>query len=215
MLFQIDAQHKSLASAMLTWLAFSLRPLTIRELVEAIALSSHVGENELGFEYEEYRLSDPNDIAVICPGLIQVRKPFKSFSSSKVSSLPENSKRNTSHYNSEHDVTGYSDLDEVSLAHFSVKEYLTSSYLPEILSDGYHLNEADSHVSIAHACLRYLLIYLNGEEYSIESLDSTYPLAQYAARFWSKLDSNSQLSDAIANFINSQSCEDRRRVQSM
>ncbi|KAE9366849.1 ankyrin [Stipitochalara longipes BDJ] len=184
MLFQIDRQHRSLASAMLTWLTFSLRPLTIRELVEAIALSSHLGESELGFEYDEYRLSDPNDIALICPGLIQVRKPFENCNSSEAYGSLENRSLNVYHYGSEHEATGYSDLDEVSLAHFSVKEYLTSSYLPELLSNGYHLKEADSHVLIAYACLRYLLIHLNEEKCSLTSLNSTYPLAQYAARFW-------------------------------
>lgn len=103
------------------------------------------------------RLPDIRDILTICSGLITVTE------ASNVSS----------------------GLEEVRLAHSTVKEYLT---IPGVLvgrnpGHGIYFDEKVSHNLIARTCLAYLL-YFNIDHTFTPDDHESYPLAQYAAQYW-------------------------------
>jgi hypothetical protein len=69
---------------------------------------------------------------------------------------------------------------ELRLAHFSVKEYLTSDRLDNDIAQ--KLQEVVAKASIATVCLAYLL-HLD-LDLPTKELKKTFPLAQYCARYW-------------------------------
>jgi hypothetical protein len=56
------------AKRILTWLCFSLRPVTVQEIVEGPMVEP--GENS-GLNGDRH-LQDPNDVVGICPGLLSM-----------------------------------------------------------------------------------------------------------------------------------------------
>ena len=64
-LLQIDEDYRREAYVALQWLAFSLRPLTLAEVAEAIVVRP-----DSGFISAEERLRDPHDILLICSSLV-------------------------------------------------------------------------------------------------------------------------------------------------
>ncbi|KAK1838141.1 pfs domain-containing protein [Colletotrichum chrysophilum] len=71
-------------------------------------------------------------------------------------------------------------MKELQLAHFSVKEYLISDRLQQNISRIF--TEAQATASITEVCLAYLLEL--DHSLSVKSVRQSYPLAQYAARYW-------------------------------
>ncbi|EXA31813.1 hypothetical protein FOVG_16955 [Fusarium oxysporum f. sp. pisi HDV247] len=65
MLFRIPAEDRGIAHEALTWLCFSLRPLRLRELAEAVILCE--GDTFLD---NDARLADPAVLLEVCQGLI-------------------------------------------------------------------------------------------------------------------------------------------------
>jgi len=70
----------------------------------------------------------------------------------------------------------------IQFAHFSVKEYLTSSRLAEAKdsTSRFHISMTPSHTTVAQACLG-ILLHLD-ENVTADS--RTFPLARYAAEHW-------------------------------
>ncbi len=64
----IKAEYCSYAFKILQWLVFSVRPLSIQEAAEILAIDE---EAERGFN-PEYRLEDPRDILTICSSLVTI-----------------------------------------------------------------------------------------------------------------------------------------------
>ncbi len=64
----IKAEYYSYAFKILQWLVFSVRPLSIQEAAEILAIDE---EAERGFN-PEYRLEDPRDILTICSSLVTI-----------------------------------------------------------------------------------------------------------------------------------------------
>ena len=64
----IKAEYCSYAFKILQWLVFSVRPLSIQEAAEILAIDE---EAERGFD-PEYRLEDPRDILTICSSLVTI-----------------------------------------------------------------------------------------------------------------------------------------------
>jgi len=64
----IKAEYYSYAFKILQWLVFSVRPLSIQEAAEILAIDE---EAERGFD-PEYRLEDPRDILTICSSLVTI-----------------------------------------------------------------------------------------------------------------------------------------------
>ena len=113
------------------------------------------------------RLPHPRDLFVVCSSLL-----------------------------SAHDGTTREEIEEpVSLAHYSVKEYLLSG-----LSDGpcskFHIDEPVAHAIVAKACIVYLLHLSSSSADEIH----TFPLAEYASHYWHKhvdLAAESSFSDTV------------------
>ena len=103
------------------------------------------------------RLSDVRDILTICSGLITVTE------ASNVSP----------------------GLEEVRLAHSTVKEYLTAPSISvgSTPRQTITFDEKVSHKIIARTCLAYLLYFDIDHTFAPEDKES-YPLAQYAAEYW-------------------------------
>jgi len=75
---------------------------------------------------------------------------------------------------------GTKKLRELQLAHFSVKEYLTSSKLVEPFQ--YKFSEANARGCITLVCLTYLMCLDHDSQ--ISKIDAAFPLARYSARYW-------------------------------
>ena len=155
----IDEEYQQYASHVLQWLAFSLRPLHLKEIAEVVAID--ISEHPK-FDPQR-RLPDPEDVVKICSSLITV----------------------TDHM-SEHDDFNYLYSETygpyVALAHFSVKEYLTSDRIRQGKAGRFHVDETDCHVTLTKDCLAYLFHF--DESGSLTSnVFVEYPLAQYAAMY--------------------------------
>ncbi|MCJ1387554.1 hypothetical protein MMC18_000397 [Xylographa bjoerkii] len=76
-------------------------------------------------------------------------------------------------------------LEEVRLAHSTVKDYLTSVHFPTRSTSEHDIGfeESGSHQFIARICLTYL-IYLDDSHLQEPELGSKFPLAKYAATYW-------------------------------
>lgn len=154
----IDEDNLKDALKLFRWLVFSDRPLRVKELAEAVAISFR---EQPSFSPED-RLRHPTDLLRICPSLVSLHQAEDGDDTSE-------------------DVLNY----EVRLAHYSVREYLVSSWAS--------LAETPSQMFIAESCLVYLLhlgqaAINSGAEFhrSMEpvALDEEYPLCAYAARYW-------------------------------
>ena len=148
----IPQSIKRKAIRILQFLAFSERPLRIEEAVDAIAVDTK------GDQYfnPKRRMPNPQEITRYCSSLVVV-----------VSTKEHSYNKDDGHL-------------ELHLAHFSVKEYLTSDQLDKRIAQDFQ--EVAAKVSIAKVCLAYLLHLDQG--FPIKEIKETFPLAQYSARYW-------------------------------
>ena len=151
MLLSIDDDLQDQALIALKWLAFSIRPLSIAELAEAVVVNPLA---DPPFNPQD-RLFDPDDILGILPGLVTVSSPEKDLEKRR----------------------------KISLAHFSVKEYLLSNRIRDGPSSKFSLVANDANFSITEICLSYQLQVINSPTISAHTLQK-YPLLEYAARYW-------------------------------
>ncbi|OWT42470.1 NACHT and ankyrin domain protein [Pochonia chlamydosporia 170] len=148
----IPSEYKQNAVRILQFLTYSERPLRIEEVVDAIAVDT---EGEQYFN-PKHRMPDPREVACYCSSLVvTVSKQ------------------------------GHSDNDddkpvELQLAHFSVKEYLTSSRHDK--DSGQIFRDEVAEASIATVCIAYLL-HLD-QDIPIHQIRKAFPLAQYSAMYW-------------------------------
>ena len=163
--------HKARAIAILRWILFALRPLTVRELAEAIAMTV----DSPGDTYPHDELPDSWDQGYVDEQYVN------SYIRRSCGSLVE--------------LRGHSEnkplaLHTVHFVHFSVKEYL-------LRSD--HLNNDQSrlericfpdggkeHNQLARLCLQYLCYDVFGEKSDFQDRRriQVYPFLAYAAKSW-------------------------------
>jgi hypothetical protein len=125
---KISPLNSQEALTTLRWISFATRPIFIEELIEVCALNL---DAEPEFDVtERYR---PGDILDLLPGLITINPPLKA--------------AETPLYNT-HVVT---------LAHFSVQEYLLGPRIMSSSASPYSLETVYSNHCIARCCLAYLL----------------------------------------------------------
>jgi hypothetical protein len=157
----IDAQYHREAIAALQWLAFSEQPLSIEELAEAAVINLKA---DPPFAPEE-RLSDPRDILQILSSLVTVSTTRKIHN------------RNVWRL--------YEEIEEIKLAHYSVKEYLISDRIKPKLASTFCMTHITAHRYIAESCLLYIMSYdyMENKSSSDEDLED-FPLLEYACRFW-------------------------------
>ncbi len=165
----------------------SFHPLDVKEVADIVAINT-------GKPYydPEDRYSTPRELLSVCSGLVSTRT----------------SERKGGKYRYEE-----FEIEELRLAHFSVKEYLVSDRVSLSSASKYKLDEASCHGTLANLCISYLLRY--GEDiYDRQSVTKTSdpeaqeswieqpetesdghfedlmlceisPFAPYAAMFWS------------------------------
>ncbi|KAI5357718.1 Putative NACHT nucleoside triphosphatase, heterokaryon incompatibility [Septoria linicola] len=181
MLVRIEEMDRTDALTALRWLAFSHRPLTLGELVDA-SVTDPSGEGEVdsdnrgGVEDVLAMLSD----LIIVDGDNERANTGKRTSSGHSSDAPGHDSLTARTYD---DVSG---TTRVRLAHFSVKEYLVSERILHSNAQYFHLRESREHHYIAQSCLSYGLHYSTSAERTGTPRDFTiFPLLEYAAQYWS------------------------------
>jgi hypothetical protein len=159
------------ARKILTWLTYAERPLTA---IEVLQVTGIVTEDAHRFDEDEV-LEDSSDILRICSSLVSIgigTRDVEEFSDDDASD-------GESVYS---DINAELDVTYIRLAHFSVKEYLVSSRpcIPR-----YILKDHEPHDMLARCCLVYLLRF-HKDEWRSSDCESDFPLARYAARYWTK-----------------------------
>ncbi|ORY56389.1 uncharacterized protein BCR38DRAFT_505334 [Pseudomassariella vexata] len=146
----IPPNHMHYAKRLLQFLSFSERPLRIDEAVDAIAVDTASRPR-----FDPQNGSPIPEISKYCYSLVVLftkkSNPYK-----------------------DEMVT------EIQLAHFSVKEYLTSNRLAKSIKMDFE--EAAARASISEACLAYLLDL--DQTCKPQEIIKSYPMAQYSAQYW-------------------------------
>ena len=156
----IPEEHKQNATRILQFLTYSERPLRIEEAIDAIVVDAEADQH---FD-PKYRMPDPHEISCYCSGLVVlVSAKGHSYDEDEDDSYDEDDK-----------------TIKLQLAHFSVKEYLTSNRLDKDIAQSFQ--EIVAKASIAIVCLAYLL-HLDLVP-SIAEIQGRFPLAQYCAKYW-------------------------------
>lgn len=133
----IDEVYREDAKNALMWLAFAGRPLQLTEIAEATVLRCY-SNPPLD---PEQRFPDPRDILEILSSLVTVTDSFMSSSDrwDKFDNL---------------------DLQAtVTLAHYSVQEYLVSDRIKDSAVGYFSLTEVISNNDVSLSCLKYLLYH--------------------------------------------------------
>ncbi|KAL7904284.1 ankyrin repeat-containing domain protein [Trichoderma velutinum] len=164
MLQCIDANFQPQVIASLKWLTFSIWPLAIDELAEIFVLPSTSND---GFD-KMSRLFSSMDVLKYFPGLIVTEERYTG---------PEFMEKRRG-------------ILHVRLAHFSIKEYLTSDRILQSRASVFAFTEADAHMHIGRLCLAYHLHISstakisNYDEYN--EVYHEYKLAKYASKNWTE-----------------------------
>lgn len=162
MLQSIDASFQPQVIASLKWLAFSISPLEVEQLAEIFALPLTFND---GFESMSHLFSSM-DVLRYFPGLL-VTEEGETWNR-------DGTRRKTLH---------------VRLAHFSIKEYLTSDRIFYGHSSVFAFTEADAHMHIASFSLAYHLHIsstTNVPDLDEYSSDYKFQLVKYAAQNWAE-----------------------------
>ncbi|RKK58517.1 hypothetical protein BFJ69_g17388 [Fusarium oxysporum] len=141
---RIPPERKHKAIRLLQFLVCSERPLTLKEAVDVIAVRI---DSRPGYFDPEDRIPRPSEITRFCPSLVSiVQGPHGSQDA----------------------------VEELQLAHFSVKEYLLNYQIQGFL-------HAEASIVIAQTCLTYLTSL---ENCGVAMIKSQFPFAKYAAKIW-------------------------------
>jgi ankyrin repeat protein len=179
----ISGENKQSAVRILQLLTYSEQPLSVAEVVDAIA----VDITEKPHFDPKYRMPDPDEILVYCSSLVVMVPMWVDFDdrvtyeeySDEDSEKDDNS--DNIHTNGKHASGKPMEATMVlQLAHFSVKEYLISGRFRGPLSS--ELHETTARVSVAMVCLSYLLQF--DRCLSHRKIVARFPFAKYCAVSW-------------------------------
>ncbi|KAF2023238.1 hypothetical protein EK21DRAFT_81382 [Setomelanomma holmii] len=124
----ISEDDSAYAMRILQWLTFSVRPLCIEEISEIVAIDA---ARDPAFDRDEM-LEDPLDALNICSSLITIITAEKGYDGRPFNNI-------------------------VSLAHYSVQEYLISDRIMRGKAKQYNMREADCHDEMTRAPLKYIV----------------------------------------------------------
>jgi hypothetical protein len=161
-ILQLESYQRRRALAILRWAFFAMRPLTVREIVDALIIFDDNDDcddllrDELPDFLDRYFVDD--EIIGLCNGLVV-------FSRTGTSS----------------DVS----LATIHLSHHSVREFLVTAPFPQFHTDGdgvpFHDHTAHNN-RLASLCLRYL--QFQGAWENEDGAHCPCPFIDYAARLW-------------------------------
>ncbi|EGX53213.1 hypothetical protein AOL_s00006g591 [Orbilia oligospora ATCC 24927] len=178
---KIPEEHEQPAIRILQFLTYSERPLRIEEAVDMIAVDIDT-EGDSYFD-PKYRMPDHSEILCYCSSLV----------------VAVTKKGNSNDTNNK--------TTDLQLAHFSVKEYLTSDRAIDYIAQ--HFREVQAKASMAKVCLAYLL-HLD-VDLPTKPLTETFPFVLYCARYWIRFaavaeNENQTLRDFIKRFFDTKRC---------
>jgi hypothetical protein len=158
----IDEIHRESALKLLQFLTFSVEKVSLSQAVEVLATDPDAKNGSL---FDPERRYNPSDVLALCLGLVAMTIP-----------------------NTETSYPGHIVNDEgksepqITLAHFSVREYLVSESL-RIHSklSFYHCDEKLANTSIAKTCVAYLLQF---EQRIGRDIHMSHRFRSYAAEHW-------------------------------
>jgi len=186
----IEEQYREAAHTALQWLAFSVRPLRLEEIVEVVAV---VLGGSTGFLDE--RPSNPQDALGICSSLVTISSnsndELSDTSNDESSHTPNDELPDTSNdglsdaSNDDLSDTSNKQTSQIYLAHYSVKEYLTSDRILAGSASAFACFETSANRNITELCLTYLSSLERPDTLTYGSL-TAFPLLSYASRFWFK-----------------------------
>ena len=131
MLDAVDEDYIEDVRRILSCLVYSFYPLSVQEIADTVAI---VSSDEIFYDIN-YRLRDSRDVFTMCPGLIITTRSIR-----------------TTHIGDRH-----MPIDELRLAHYSVKEYLVSGRLSSPRLSNFILESSLTHETLTRLCIRYLL----------------------------------------------------------
>ncbi|THY28239.1 hypothetical protein D6D00_04385 [Aureobasidium pullulans] len=193
------------AIKVLQFLAFSNRPMSLRELVDAIATDP---DSSVLFDVED-RLAPPHAIIGYCSSLVRVTiqtveyeqagSAFVSASTypypSSIEPAPASDARSELHLEAGSDAgseTEYEYEPQLELAHFSVKEYLLLHRNETPYQESFRIPVANA--MIASTCLAYLWTLqkthlpkptkVTPHVMELSEIQTKFPLTDFAARHW-------------------------------
>lgn len=172
MIRDIPEVSKPKAITVLRLLVYSERPLTVDELVDALAVDLR---NSPKFD-PSFRLPRPKEVTLYCPSLVT--------STCERKIRKGKTKKPT-----------FRDQIVVRLAHSSVKEYLTSDRLEAYFQQ--QMEESTSRASLATICVSYLSHI--DRDMSKSEIKKAYPLGRYSARAWLDHAASRRLGDKVAD----------------
>lgn len=162
-LLDINANYRQEAIGALQWLAFSERPLAIRELAEAVVVDPR---KEIPYDLED-RFLDSCDILKILSTLVTT---YETEDSSQDDTM-------------------------IRMAHFSVKEYLTSERNRAGSAAQFSVTSIDAHHFLTKSCLLYMKYYASAHrrcgkdlrgasDHEFTERFEEAPLLKYSCSFW-------------------------------
>jgi len=155
---EIKKPNRCLAQRVLHCLVVAIRPLSVAELAEVLAVDFDDSEGIPRLN-ADWRWEDQEQALLIaCSSLISIVEGGDNDSFVEIG-----------------------DLRVVQFSHFSVKEFLTSSRLSTASGEvsAYRIDLENAHAILAQACLGILL-----QDEVDENTFKDHPLAQYAAKHW-------------------------------
>ncbi|KAF8538664.1 ankyrin repeat-containing domain protein [Trichophaea hybrida] len=156
-----DIQQRERALDILRWTMFAIRPLTVRELVECLAITKDTTEfpvEELPSVIDQKYLS--SEILPLCGSLVVIKRPNEGENG------PEDFASSTIH-----------------LAHFSVKEFLLKSEHTIDPTFSFFRDSRRNHARLADICLTYLLLqnFSDGPTDALSVRKQQFAFLEYAA----------------------------------
>jgi len=155
MLFSIPPRYRKQVARILKWLSFSIWPLFLDEVAEIFDLDL---ENGVLLKPPEDRLFKPEQVLEYMRGLVSYDRTTKGLRSG-----------------------GYTLETEIRFAHFSIKEYLTSTEITFSPAAEFFVAEMDAQLQIVDVCLGYTLIEVVPRDSYLRSFihnDSTRDLTE-------------------------------------
>ncbi|BCR94918.1 uncharacterized protein AKAW2_11964A [Aspergillus luchuensis] len=158
---KIDESNRIAVKNLLRWVAFALRPLSLHEITSAIAIN--VDNGDIPFYDVNLEPLDPESFIDSCSSLVSTYCLW--------------------------DETSGTQCVYVKLAHFTVREFLTSEVILRGPCSDFFMDARLSHAVLANCSLAY---FHHAVQSAARDLWIYHPLARYAGHFWNEHKDRSQ-----------------------
>jgi ankyrin repeat protein len=182
-LMDIDERHQRKILVALQWICHACEPVTIEELAEAVIIDP---TGAVSFSPRN-RIPDPHWLLEILSGLVTISEDCRNLNTMDIGKS----------------------VQVVELAHFSVKEYLTSSLILLGPAQKFYIQEESAIEDVLQRSLLYLMSYSVSDMKSASTQDlAEFPLLLYASHYWhhhllaAEDTISSEMKDLVFDFLN-------------